>query len=51
MGTCAGEMRSQPAQVDVSADGSGFVAGLAWSGWGASPTSAYGTRSYTNLVP
>ena len=100
--TCSGEMRSEPAQVDVSADGSGFVAGLTWSGWGtptargtgtlnvndcnpncaqgtftgypatvtltsltpygnglqayadmtvSSPTSAYGTRSYSHLVP
>ena len=49
--TCSGEMRSEPAQVDVSADGSGFVAGLSWSGWGTATAQGTGTLNVNNCDP
>jgi hypothetical protein len=49
--SCGGEMRTEPSNIDVSADGSGFVAGLTWTGWGSATAQGSGTLNINNCNP
>jgi hypothetical protein len=49
--TCAGEMRTEPAIVAVSADGSGYVNHLTWSSWGNATAQGTGTLEVDNCEP
>jgi hypothetical protein len=48
---CTGEMRTEPAQIVLSADGSGYLTSLVWSGWGTATASAAGTLQVNNCQP
>lgn len=49
--TCKGEMRAAPAQIIVSGDGSAFVSGITWSGWGSATVTGTGTLKLDNCNP
>ncbi len=49
--SCDGEMRTEPATIEVSGDGSGFVAGITWSGWGTGTAQGAGTLNVNNCTP
>jgi hypothetical protein len=49
--SCSGQMRTEPAQVLVSADGSGYVHDLTWSGWGGATARGAGTLEVDNCSP
>jgi len=49
--SCPGEMKTEPATVQVSADGSGFVAGITWSGWGTATARGSGTLNVNDCTP
>lgn len=44
-------MEIRPGQITVSADGSGYVKSLAWSGWGNPQATATGTLEVDNCTP
>jgi Protein kinase domain len=44
-------MEITPKQITVSADGSGYVKNLAWSGWGSAEATATGTLEIDNCTP
>ncbi|HEY1620998.1 MAG TPA: hypothetical protein VGG25_25460 [Streptosporangiaceae bacterium] len=48
---CTGEMRTEPAQIGLSADGSGYLTSLVWSGWGTATATAAGTLQVNNCQP
>jgi hypothetical protein len=48
---CNGEMRTQPSQIIVSGDGSAFVSGLTWTGWGSEGATGSGTLKLDNCQP
>jgi hypothetical protein len=47
----ASEMHSEPTQVVLSGDGSTFVGGLTWTGWGSSGATGSGTLKVDNCEP
>ncbi len=49
--TCQGELKSQPATILLSGDGSLFVADVAWTGWGSEGATGHGTLKIDNCVP
>jgi hypothetical protein len=49
--TCNGEMHAEPPQIIVSGDGSAFVGGLTWTGWGSSGATGSGTLKLDNCEP
>lgn len=49
--TCGGELKSEPAQIIVSGDGSAYVAGLTWTGWGLPSATGSGTLKLDNCEP
>jgi hypothetical protein len=48
---CNGEMRTEPSQVIVSGDGSAYISGLTWTGWGGSGATGSGTLKLDNCEP
>jgi serine/threonine protein kinase len=44
-------MKTEPAQIVTSADGSGFVKDLAWSGWGTATALGSGLLEIDNCIP
>jgi hypothetical protein len=51
VGCGSGGMRSQPVEITVSADGSGSVNDLRWSGWGTATATATGVMEVNNCNP
>jgi eukaryotic-like serine/threonine-protein kinase len=49
--TCRGELKTEPAQIIVSGDGSAFITGLTWTGWGLSSATGAGTLKLDNCNP
>ena len=49
--TCNGEMKTEPPQIIVTGDGSGFVKDLTWTGWGAEGATGSGTLEVNNCDP
>ena len=49
--TCNGELKSEPSQIIVSGDGSAFITGLTWTGWGQSGATGSGTLKLDNCNP
>ncbi len=49
--TCTGEMRTEPAQIGLAADGTGYLTSLVWSGWGTPTATAVGTLEVNNCQP
>jgi hypothetical protein len=49
--SCNGEMRTEPPMIEVSGDGSGFVAGITWSAWGTAEAQGAGTLKVDNCTP
>lgn len=55
-GNCTGSnagsgMKVQPAQIVTSADGSGYVKDITWSGWGNATATGAGTLEADNCTP
>jgi serine/threonine protein kinase len=44
-------MKTEPAQIVTSGDGSGFVKGLTWSGWGTAVALGSGLLEIDNCIP
>jgi hypothetical protein len=44
-------MRTEPAQIVTTGDGSGFVKGLTWSGWGTATALGSGLLEIDNCIP
>jgi hypothetical protein len=44
-------MKVQPAQIDTSADGSGYVTDITWSGWADATATGTGTLEANNCTP
>jgi hypothetical protein len=51
VGSCGGEMRTEPAQLLTSGDGSGYVRAVTWSDWGDPTASGAGTLEIDNCRP
>jgi hypothetical protein len=51
VGTCNGQMRTQPTQVLTSGDGSAYVRGITWSGWGSPTATGTGTMEIDDCNP
>jgi hypothetical protein len=49
--TCRGELKSEPSQIIVSGDGSAFISGLTWIGWGLPGATGSGTLKLDNCNP
>jgi hypothetical protein len=53
--TCTGDsaryMKTEPARVITSADGSGYVTDLTWSGWGTATAQGAGTLEADSCTP
>lgn len=49
--TCQGELKSQPSQIVLSGDGTAFVTGLTWTGWGLEGATGHGTLKLDNCDP
>jgi hypothetical protein len=49
--SCQGELKSQPETILLSGDGSVFVNGLAWTGWGSEGATGHGTLKIDNCKP
>jgi hypothetical protein len=49
--TCHGELKTEPAEIYVSGDGSAFISGLTWTGWGLSKATGSGTLKLDNCTP
>ena len=50
-GSNSSEMKVQPAQIDTSADGSGYVTDITWSGWADATATGTGTLEANNCTP
>jgi len=55
-GNCTGSyvgtgMKVQPTQIVTSADGSGYVKDITWSGWGKATATGVGTLEVDNCTP
>jgi hypothetical protein len=44
-------MHTQPPEIIVSGDGSAFISGLAWTGWGSEGATGSGTLKLDNCEP
>jgi hypothetical protein len=44
-------MRTEPKTIEVSGDGSGFVAGITWTGWGTPTAQGSGTLKVDDCNP
>lgn len=51
VGTCSGQMRTQPSQILTSGDGSAYVRGITWSGWGSPTATGSGTMEIDDCTP
>ncbi len=49
--TCQGELKTEPSQIIVSGDGSAFITGLVWTGWGLPSATGSGTLKLDNCIP
>jgi hypothetical protein len=49
--SCQDELKSLPATILLSGDGSIFVNDLAWTGWGSEGATGHGTLKIDNCVP
>jgi hypothetical protein len=49
--SCQGELKSEPATILLSGDGSIFVNGLSWTGWGSEGATGHGTLKIDNCEP
>jgi eukaryotic-like serine/threonine-protein kinase len=49
--TCKGELKTEPGEIYVSGDGSAFITGLTWTGWGLSSATGSGTLKIDNCSP
>jgi hypothetical protein len=49
--SCQGELKSQPATILLSGDGSIFVNDLSWTGWGSEGATGHGTLKIDNCEP
>lgn len=49
--TCKGELKTQPSQIVLSGDGTAFVTGLLWTGWGSNGATGSGTLKLDNCNP
>lgn len=49
--TCKGELKTEPAQIILSGDGTAFVTGLLWTGWGSNGATGSGTLKLDNCEP
>ncbi len=49
--SCRGEMRTEPSQLLTSGDGSMYVRGISWSGWGNATATGTGTMEIDNCSP
>jgi len=49
--TCNGELKSEPRQIILSGDGTAFVTGLLWTGWGSNGATGSGTLKLDNCNP
>jgi hypothetical protein len=48
---CNGEMRTEPSMIIVSGDGSAYISGLTWTGWGSAEVTGSGTLKLDNCEP
>ena len=48
---CNGELKTEPSQIIVSGDGTAFITGLTWTGWGLSGATGSGTLKLDNCNP
>ncbi len=49
--TCQGELKTQPAQIILSGDGTAFVTDISWTGWGLPGATGAGTLKLDNCDP
>jgi hypothetical protein len=49
--SCKGELKTEPRQIIVSGDGTAFVTGLLWTGWGSNGATGSGTLKLDNCNP
>jgi hypothetical protein len=49
--TCRGELKTEPSEIIVSGDGTAFITGLVWTGWGLSSATGAGTLKLDNCNP
>lgn len=49
--TCRGELKTEPTQIILSGDGTAFVTGLLWTGWGSNGATGSGTLKLDNCDP
>lgn len=49
--TCKGELKTEPSQIVLSGDGTAFVTGLLWTGWGSNGATGSGTLKLDNCDP
>lgn len=49
--TCKGELKTEPSQIILSGDGTAFVTGLLWTGWGSNGATGSGTLKLDNCNP
>jgi hypothetical protein len=49
--TCHGELKTEPTEVILSGDGTAFVNGLTWTGWGLASATGRGTLKLDNCQP
>lgn len=49
--TCQGEMKPLPEQIVLSGDGTAFVSGLTWTGWGQTSATGTGSLKLDNCDP
>jgi hypothetical protein len=51
IGSNVGALRTEPAEITASADGSGYIKDLTWSGWGTATATGAGTLEADNCNP
>lgn len=49
--TCTGELKTEPSQILLSGDGTAFVTGLLWTGWGSNGATGSGTLKLDDCNP
>jgi hypothetical protein len=49
--TCHGELKTEPSEIILSGDGTAFVTGLTWTGWGLASATGQGTLKLDNCNP
>jgi hypothetical protein len=50
-GSNAAALQTEPAEITISVDGSGYIKGLTWSGWGTATATGAGILELDNCKP